>query len=96
MLTALLEARYHISGIGDPKDPDEWYTRLDHSDFHSIAKMKSNMLVRTIFNFADQNRDGELNLKEFLHWCKRGGHEVAVLNDLLNQSTNAELDSAPH
>ena len=63
LLTALYESHYHICGLHDPKDPAEWFDGLTVGDYHTIARLKSNILTRTIFLFADTNRDGELNMK---------------------------------
>eukprot|EP01084_Bolivina_argentea_P284260 487124_1 len=82
-LTALLEAKYRLSGLQNYKESDELYIDIDRNEYRTIAKIKANTLVREIFLFADQNRDGELNMKEFLHWCNRGGYQVAVLKDLM-------------
>lgn len=83
-LTALLEAKYRLSGLKNYRDPDELYIDISYSEYRTIAKITANALVREIFLFADQNRDGELNMKEFLHWCKRGGSQVEVLKDILH------------
>jgi len=79
-----LEAKYRLSGIKNYKEPDELYEDINYGEYRTIAKITANALVREIFLFADQNRDGELNMKEFLHWCKRGGSQVAVLKDILH------------
>ncbi len=79
-----MEAKYHLSGLKNYKDADELYIDIDQNEYRTIAKITANALVREIFLFADQNRDGELNMKEFLHWCKRGGSQVAALKDLLH------------
>ena len=64
---------------------------ISYSEYRTIAKITANALVREIFLFADQNRDGELNMKEFLHWCKRGGSQVAVLKDILHHVVDDAL-----
>eukprot|EP01083_Nonionella_stella_P198254 728045_1 len=76
-VTALLEAKYRLQGLKNYNEPDELYTDISYTEYRTIAKIKANTLVRDIFLFADQNRDGELDVKEFLHWCKRGGVQVA-------------------
>eukprot|EP01083_Nonionella_stella_P030741 84224_1 len=83
-VTALLEAKYRLSGLKNLNEPDELYEDISYDEYRTIAKIKANSLVREIFLFADQNRDGELNMKEFLHWCNRGGKQVAVLQDILS------------
>jgi Ca2+-binding EF-hand superfamily protein len=93
-LTVLLEAKYRLSGLSHYRDPDELYIDISISEYRTIAKIKSNALVREIFLFADQNRDGELSMKEFLHWCKRGGHQVEVLQDLLSHIVDDALYSS--
>lgn len=83
MLTALLDAKYHLHGLFDPREPDEYFVDIVSEEFHTVAKLHANRIVRDIFLFADKNKDGELSMKEFLHWCKRGGREVNLVSELL-------------
>jgi len=90
-LTALLEAKYRLSGLKNYKEPDELYKDIDLGEYRTIAKIKANSLVREIYLFADQNRDGELSMREFLHWCKRGGATVNILRDILTNIIDDSL-----
>ena len=86
LLTSMLTAKYHLSGLDDPYDPQEYYVGFKEEDYPSLAKFKANRMVRDIFIFADKNRDGELSMKEFLHWCRRGGKEVEMLQHVLEDT----------
>ena len=61
-----MEAKYRLSGLKNYKESDELYMDISHHEYRTIAKITANALVREIFLFADQNRDGELNMKEVL------------------------------
>lgn len=63
MVRALLQARYHIHGLSDRWDTSESFTDIEPSEYRALAKYKSNKIVRDIFDYADTNRDGELNKK---------------------------------
>lgn len=82
-LTAILEAQYHLGGLSDIFDHDEIFSNVFPNEYHTVAKFKSNRIVRDIFLVADINRDGELSLKEFLHWCRTGSKEVRLLENAL-------------
>ena len=86
-----MEAKYRLSGLKNYKESEELYIDISYDEYRTIAKIKANALVREIFIFADQNRDGELNMKEFLHWCKRGGSQVAILKDILHHVVDDAL-----
>jgi len=86
ILTCLLEAKYHIYGLENARDPDEIYTDIAVDDYHTMAKFNANQLVRKIFIYADQKRKGKLTWTQFLHWCYRGGSEVLTLKELLYQT----------
>lgn len=86
ILTCLLEAKYHIYGLQNSRDPDEIYNGIGVDDYHTMAKFAANQLVRKIFIYADQRKRGKLNWTEFLHWCYRGGSEVMALKELLYQT----------
>eukprot|EP01084_Bolivina_argentea_P229391 387183_1 len=82
-LTAVLEAKYHLGGLNDLFDHDEIFADVFPHEYHTVAKFKANRIVRDIFLIADTNRDGELSLKEFLHWCRTGSKEVRLLENAL-------------
>eukprot|EP01083_Nonionella_stella_P053455 141411_1 len=42
---------------------------------------RANTMVQKIF---DQSQQGELNMEEFLHWCKKGDPEVVLLDETLS------------
>eukprot|EP01083_Nonionella_stella_P116170 345017_1 len=42
---------------------------------------RANTMVQKIF---DQTQQGELNMEEFLHWCKKGDPEVVLLDETLS------------
>eukprot|EP00484_Ammonia_sp_Unknown_P014813 CAMPEP_0197073418 /NCGR_PEP_ID=MMETSP1384-20130603/210598_1 /TAXON_ID=29189 /ORGANISM="Ammonia sp." /LENGTH=287 /DNA_ID=CAMNT_0042512255 /DNA_START=36 /DNA_END=899 /DNA_ORIENTATION=+ len=86
ILVCLLEAKYHIYGMENERDPDEIYYDIGPDDYHTMAKFAANHLVRKIFIFADQKRRGRLNWPEFLKWSRRGGNEVMALRELLYQT----------
>jgi len=80
-LTSLLETQYHLKGLN--ARIDERYSNIKPIEYRTVAKLTANELVRDIFNYADKNRDGVLNLKEFMNWCRRGGKQVETVKDLL-------------
>lgn len=86
VLRCLLEAKFHLCGIKNSRDPDEIYEDLGPESYHTLALFQANQLVRKIFLFADNHRRNKLNWTEFKHWCFRGGDEVNVLKDLLYQT----------
>eukprot|EP01084_Bolivina_argentea_P303033 523137_1 len=73
ILTSLLEAKYHLFGLENNRDPDEIYRDITVDEYHTMAKFHANHLVRKIFIYADQKRRGKLHWTEFHHWCLRGG-----------------------
>eukprot|EP01083_Nonionella_stella_P209564 759538_1 len=93
ILTCLLEAKYHIYGLKNARDPDEIYKDIGVDDYHTMAKYRANQLVRTIFLWADQRKKGKLNWTEFLHWCYRGGTQVKTLKELLYQTHDQSASS---
>eukprot|EP00483_Globobulimina_turgida_P001644 UN01646 len=82
-LSALLEAQYHLSGLHDLFEKDELFANISPNEYHTVAKYKANGIVRDIFIVADTNRDEQLSLKEFLHWCRTGSKYVKLLENAL-------------
>jgi Ca2+-binding EF-hand superfamily protein len=94
ILTCLLEAKYHIYGLENERDPDEIYRDIGVEEYHTMAKFNANQLARKIFIWADQKKRGKLNWNEFLHWCYRGGNDVLALKELLHQTHDVSEASA--
>merc|ERR1712159_373004 len=87
-LRALLKVKFVVKGGGLDSDVPEFFLDFSDTDYDSYAKYSANKLVCNIFMFADSNRDGELDYKEFKRWFNRGGPDVtamkAALEDLLS------------
>jgi len=84
MLTAMLKAKYHLS----PKS--ELLNGVKRDEYHAVATYEANKLVQDIFMFADQDRDGRLNLKEFVRWAWRGTPDVVLVGDLLKYAVGGK------
>eukprot|EP01084_Bolivina_argentea_P189381 325676_1 len=91
----MLEMKYRLTGIKGDREPYEWYFEIYESDYRSIARLRANMMVQKIFLWADQHRHGELNMSEFLHWCKRGGRAVDILESTLSDVCQEGLGTRP-
>jgi len=47
-----------------------------HIEMDDVAQLYANRLARNVFLQADRDKSGDLNLKEFIFWAKRGGKSV--------------------
>jgi len=94
VLYTLLETKFLVEKNGLVHDTPDFFKNFNDDDFKSYAKYCSNKLTEDIFVFADTNRDGVLSFKEFFKWYRRGGEQVViiqnVLDDLVTDFGNAE------
>jgi len=86
-IRALLKVKFVVTGAGLDSDVPEFFLDFTDKDYNAYAKYSANKLVCSIFMFADSDRNGELDYKEFKRWFNRGGPDViamkAALHDLV-------------
>jgi len=86
-IRALLKVKFVVTGGGLDSDVPEFFLDFEDKDYNAYAKYSANKLVCSIFMFADADRNGELDYKEFKRWFNRGGPDViamkAALHDLV-------------
>jgi len=84
VLYTLLETKFLVEKTGLINDTPDFFANFTDSDFKSYAKYCANKLTEDIFIFADSNRDGVLQFKEFFRWYRRGGEQVVIIQHVLD------------